>query len=251
MKNNVLRLFLFICLLIACVGCEPSGVQRLRREVEAANKTLVNSSTSIHYDEIRNKVDMVNLVSDEELGELKKVPENLFRQRMILLFPKDAQSKKFLDLLLGADAGINFIYKSLFNGSYSVTIPSWTLKDMKRNPPSERELNEKILSNGLAIENAKGPSLIEPGMVQETVGDEGKNIVFLISLDENKHKLNNFSNSSVKEAMAESLAKDLDEFVSACCYFGKGICWRICGDKSDRCVDVVVSAEELRKILNS
>lgn len=252
------RLLILFSVIVAMVGftsCVNENVAKLKREVEAADKQcpvnmgMMGDILSLKYDEKAKEVQMYfSLHEDIASIDALKNNEDMALKSMKLSFSRD-QSKEMLKQMINAGAGLSITYKSASTGkSFKVSLSLDELKEIRDNPMSEMEVNQMLLENSMAMENARCPYLVDQGMEMVKVFDDGENIVYSCRLNEELYDMSAFeyAQAEMKQNMKEIL-KDpmMKQQLGIIQKVGKGFVYRFYGDTSGKSVDITFSNDEL------
>lgn len=258
LKNNMKRLIIFFTAIIALVcfnGCENENVAKLKREIEAVDKQcpinlgIMGDMLSLKYDEKAKEVLMYFSLNEDAISiEALMGNEQMALKSMKLSFSRD-ESKETLEQMINAGASLSITYKSASTGkSFKVSLTLDELKEIQNNPMSEMEVNQMLLENSMAMENARCPYLVDQGMEMVKVIDDGNNIVYNVRLDEDMYDMSLFEyaqdeiKQNMKEIFNDPIIKQELGMIHA---VGKGFVYNYYGDTSGKSVKISFSNYEL------
>ena len=252
------RLIIFFTAIIALVcfnGCENENVAKLKREIEAVDKQcpinlgIMGDMLSLKYDEKAKEVLMYFSLNEDAISiEALMGNEQMALKSMKLSFSRD-ESKETLEQMINAGASLSITYKSASTGkSFKVSLTLDELKEIQNNPMSEMEVNQMLLENSMAMENARCPYLVDQGMEMVKVIDDGNNIVYNVRLDEDMYDMSLFEyaqdeiKQNMKEIFNDPIIKQELGMIHA---VGKGFVYNYYGDTSGKSVKISFSNYEL------
>ena len=248
-----------LTLLILFVGCEDENVKKLKREIKLAdrecpvNMGMIGDMLNIKYDERKNEVQVYFSINDEivSLDALKNNGQ-LAKNSMKLSINRK-ESSDLWKMITNAGAGLSVTFKSASTGkSFEIKIPVDELKEIIKNPLSEIETNKLLLENQLAMENSRSPYSVAEGMQLVKVFDDGNNIVYEYSLDEDLYDISLFNyakdeiKSNAREIFNDPVMKRNIETINS---LGKGLIIRYSGKKTGKSADISFTSDELNKFI--
>ena len=255
----LLSIILVACCIVMTAGCENGNVKKLKSEVRKANAMcplnfgVYGDLLSVKYNEKENNVLFVYSLNEKLAGHsfIKKNKKNMEKAAKLLV-----ASKSFDDIrkdILNAQASLTLVYKIPSNGKTASIVLSYDeLKEMVKNPLSEREIKTMKIENAIEMENTACPREIEKGVVLNKVTLEEDYVVYSCSVDENMYDMDILGNNAV--ALKSSIHNELKEcgndflmrnnFITMT-ELGYGIKYHYYGTKTDKYVDIKITPSEL------
>lgn len=174
MKNIVsLSVLLFYMLFVS--SCGNSKVERLKREIVAADASCPISSgvmgdiVSMKYDEKKNVV-VWNYAIHQDYAEPFMLEENhMYIKDNLRIGFQNKDSKLIVSMIYDAGASLKFIFKSNLTGkTIDLKMSNKELGDILKAPDmTPKERAQILMNNGLIIQNATCPIKSDEGIFME------------------------------------------------------------------------------------
>jgi hypothetical protein len=263
MKNIVsLSVLLFYMLFVS--SCGNSKVERLKREIVAADASCPISSgvmgdiVSMKYDEKKNVV-VWNYAIHQDYAEPFMLEENhMYIKDNLRIGFQNKDSKLIVSMIYDAGASLKYIFKSNLTGkTIDLKMSNKELGDILKAPDmTPKERAQILMNNGLIIQNATCPIKSDEGIFMEKLEIVNENFVYYFSVDEDMYSLDYLKEQ--KEVLLEGMVdyiklmkddplmkSDIDNLL----ILGLGLQYRYYGKTSKEFIDVYISKEELKKII--
>ena len=254
MKKTLFILSLLVILTGFAAGANDD-VALLRQETEAAarqcpiNMGMMGEITDINYVEKAKEVQIFCSVNSS-LIDLNVLREN--RQATInnvKLTMSSDESKALVRMMIKAGAALAFTYRNnMDNQSLTVTLSVNDLKDILYNPMTDEDKYRMILGNQIAIETARCPYSVAPGMEMTRVVDEGDKLVYECSVDESIYNMSAIR-SAVPQMKQNMYSIFSDPTVKAqlvmLSTLGMGMVYRYYGSSTGETTEVVFTPAEI------
>lgn len=256
MKKNFFSR-VFVTLVSVVLMCSCSDNSKLKLAVKAADAQCPNSlSESIEMTHVAYENNTVNYyyTVDENYVDIDNMAANpeAVKSNVLTVFQNpDANTKTFLDLVIGAKADIRFIYKGKTSGKeYTMSL---TAAELEENLKNGAATSDDKLRAALSATNMQMPIDTGSGIVITQVEDCGDVVFYMASVnDEATLKMISVNAASVKENIVNSLktingAAD-KVFFKLIIDAGKDLGYRYSAEGVDEPVDIVISNAELKEI---
>lgn len=263
MKRIPLIITLVISLL-SIISCENGNVTKLKKEIHSADAVcpisygLGGDLISIKYHEKDNMVLMYYSLNEEMSSHvfLKQNKDNMMKQFRLSL--SHDNSRQMLKDIVNAKASLMVIYKTPSTGkTIKFTLPYEELKEIKDNPLSELEIKKMSLENSIVMQNSTLPVMVDEGMVQTKVSIVDDNVIYYYELDEDLYDIKSMKEkpTELKDGIRQelkSMRKDpaIQRELQLLNALGMGYMYRYYGKTSKDYVDVIFTADELRKYIS-
>ncbi|MBP5346139.1 MAG: hypothetical protein J6Y99_07995 [Bacteroidales bacterium] len=201
-----------------------------------------NHAVTFYYTADENYVNIDNMAAN---------PETTKNGVLAMFQNPDANTKTFLDLVIGAKADVRYVYKSKTSGKeFSTTL---TAAELEENLKNGATTTSDKLSAAISATNMQMPIDTGTGIVITKVEDCGDVVFYLASVnDEATLKMISDNAASVKENIVNSL-KTINGaaekvFFKLIIDAGKDLGYRYSAEGVDEPVDIVISNAELKEI---
>ena len=268
MKRLVKVLFCCITILSVCgsfLSCNQKEAA-IKQEIEQLNgqcPIVLGSSgaiTKVEYED--GTVTFTYLVNEKEtltdIGKFKLHKSLLKELSMTSVASSNLSSMETI-----SNDDVNLRYKMLGNQSKAIVIidiTSQELKDFMTNIDGKpHALDHKLLDLQVQLANINLPQKIEEGMLITQITQEGNNVVYKLSVDEevlgNDVNILSKVRDEIKPEMTRSLqAEDdlvLTRFEQLLKKLQYGLIYRFCGNHSGHTVDITFSPEEISEMASN
>lgn len=249
---------LMLVMAVCLTGCNQE-TNKLRLEIENANKEcpmdlgILGKITSITYDEESNDVNM-EMRMNEQLGSFDALMSNkkMLHKSMMLAFTKE-NSRSVAKLISDANAGLTITMKGSNSGkSFDITISPDEIHQMANSKKSDYEITKEWMELNIEFENIRAPYSVGEGMEVTKVVDDGTNIVYVCSVDENQFNIEAMRNMQEQLKLAlnalfddVAMQQQLGSFVTV----NRGLNYRLVGNLSGDYVEIVFTPTEMSERL--
>ena len=255
-----LSLLFIACLLTLLSGCQKSAVTLLKMDIAQSNKECpipfgaLGEIREFAFDDDTHSVIMYFTIDEDYLSINDMKNSDAFIADVFKTSLATSDAQEMIDMMVEADASLTLVFNNVINPDYkfSFTIPVDELRDLQNNSLSESEIEKKIISNQIRLENDKCPYDIDEGMTMTGVKEEDGYVVYTVIMDENLYDVASVKdlNNELKAAIsAEFTDIDIKEFLESLTSVNMGIKYRYKGSRSSAVNDVTFSAQELRRFL--
>ena len=268
--KKVLRIIgiALVCLIVICnitkIIIRPIYENSFTAQVARANQdcpipvALGNGAvTSIHLENgyltyyLSYDNPFYNLVSQVDQ---EKVKEALLMCFLCLNGQGDNQGGVLLDKLVEEKCGLKIVISNSAKGKYECSATVQDILSMRRR--FELDPNEalySLLSMSMKAERANLPMQIGEGIVMTDYSLDGENIVITAEMDENLYSIDelNANISAVKNSMIKDGVNDAESkaLFDLCKVSHTGLVYRYVGNHSRRQCNVVITSDEIRRLV--
>ena len=192
-----------------------------------------------------------NLVSQVDQ---EKVKEALLMCFLCLNGQGDNQGGVLLDKLLEEKCGLKIVISNSAKGKYECSATVQDILSMRRRFELDpHEALYSLLSMSMKAEGANLPMQIGEGIVMTDYSLDGENIVITAEMDENLYSIDelNANISAVKNSMIKDGVNDADSkaLFDLCKVSHTGLVYRYVGNHSRRQCNVVITSDEIRRLV--
>ena len=268
--KKVLRIIgiALVCLIVICnitkIIIRPIYENSFTAQVARANQdcpipvALGNGAvTSIHLENgyltyyLSYDNPFYNLVSQVDQ---EKVKEALLMCFLCLNGQGDNQGGVLLDKLVEEKCGLKIVISNSAKGKYECSATVQDILSMRRRFELDpHEALYSLLSMSMKAERANLPMQIGEGIVMTDYSLDGENIVITAEMDENLYSIDelNANISAVKNYMIKDGVNDAESkaLFDLCKVSHTGLVYRYVGNHSRRQCNVVITSDEIRRLV--
>lgn len=268
--KKVLRIIgiALVCLIVICnitkIIIRPIYENSFTAQVARANQdcpipvALGNGAvTSIHLENgyltyyLSYDNPFYNLVSQVDQ---EKVKEALLMCFLCLNGQGDNQGGVLLDKLVEEKCGLKIVISNSAKGKYECSATVQDILSMRRRFELDpHEALYSLLSMSMKAERANLPMQIGEGIVMTDYSLDGENIVITAEMDENLYSIDelNANISAVKNSMIKDGVNDAESkaLFDLCKVSHTGLVYRYVGNHSRRQCNVVITSDEIRRLV--
>lgn len=259
---NCITILFVCCSFLSCNQKEAAVKQEIEQLNDQCPIVLGSSGaiTKVEYEE--GTVIFTYLVNEKEtltdIGKFKLHKSLLKELSMTSLASSNLASMEAI-----SNEDVNLRYKILGNQSKAIAVidvTSQELKDFMTNIDGKpHALDHKLLDLQVQLANINLPQKIEDGMLITQITQEGNNVVYKLSVDEevlgNDVNILSKVRDEIKPEMTRSLqAEDdvaLTRFEQLLKKLQYGLIYRFCGYHSGHTVDITFSPEEISEMASN
>lgn len=259
---NCITILFVCCSFLSCNQKEAAVKQEIEQLNDQCPIVLGSSGaiTKVEYEE--GTVIFTYLVNEKEtltdIGKFKLHKSLLKELSMTSLASSNLASMEAI-----SNEDVNLRYKILGNQSKAIAVidvTSQELKDFMTNIDGKpHALDHKLLDLQVQLANINLPQKIEDGMLITQITQEGNNVVYKLSVDEevlgNDVNILSKVRDEIKPEMTRSLqAEDdvaLTRFEQLLKKLQYGLIYRFCGNHSGHTVDITFSPEEISEMASN
>jgi DNA-binding protein YbaB len=268
MKRLVKILLCCITILFVCgslLSCNQKEAA-IKQEIEQLNDQcpiVLGSSgaiTKVEYEE--GTVTFTYLVNEKEtLTDIEKF--KMYKSLLKELSMTSLASSNLASMETISNDDVDLRYKMLGSQSKAIVIidvTSQELKDFMANIDGKpHALDYKLLDLQVQLANTNLPQKIEDGMLITQITQEGNNVVYKLSVDEellgNDVNILDRVKDQLKSDITRSLQSEddlaLTRFEQLLKKLQYGLIYRFCGNHSGHTVDIYFSPDEISNILSN
>ena len=166
----------------------------------------------------------------------------------------DNQGGVLLDKLVEEKCGLKIVISNSAKGKYECSATVQDILSMRRRFELDpHEALYSLLSMSMKAERANLPMQIGEGIVMTEYSLDGENIVITAEMDENLYSIDelNANISAVKNSMIKDGVNDADSkaLFDLCKVSHTGLVYRYVGNHSRRQCNVVITSDEIRRLV--
>lgn len=255
MKKVILMTVSIIAVLLCVSSCNNSKIDKLKKDIEAANKMCPVSFgasgelKNITFDEDTKTVKMHYTLRDMFFDVVNNSPELATKTMKLKLF--DDNFRPILEQIVSANCNFECIYQTYMSGkTFSIKLTTDELKEIISTPMSSEERNMIILKNRIEMENAVCPVKMGNGLEVVSAVIDNDRVVYRYKVDESIDDLSMFytNEDNIKASMyemfqSESYQNSTKLFIE----LNMSLVYQFCGDSE--VVEITFSPEELRYLM--
>lgn len=248
-----------LLLILSVTGCQDV---KLKAAIEIGNKQCpidigeVGMITKIIYDG-SNVVYTFN-VNEESVNikGLRENPESMKELMMMMYQNPTNEVKELLKLVVKCKAGLqmNFIGKESGEKA-TVELTSDEIEKVINADMSTSESDKSKLEAQVKIANLQFPMQASKEIVIEKIEISDKSVIYICRVDEELCDIDQIKSNSetVKRGITETLANSTDNstqlFIKLCVNSNKSIVYRYIGNQSDNFLNMEITVDELKGML--
>lgn len=247
-----------MALAMAATGCGNAKVNELKREVDNFNRQcpvdlgFIGQLDSVSYDDAdRNLVIHATLKEDfVDESDFTSSFGDLNKSNMQLMIGTP-ENEKMTKLLADIGAGIRMEYTCPGEAKDMViSLSADEVKELVEHPMTETERNDLLMQNTISQTNALCPQEIEDGLTLVKAEDDGENIIYHYSVDENQYSMAQLEENldEIRMSVEFSLRGDpaMSVFAGMIGKAGRNLVYRYTGDTFGNSFDVTLSPSTLK-----
>ncbi len=220
MKKNLAFKVMLFTLLIAMCSCGNPNRTKLQVDIERTNESCPAEVSdgmyieSVTYNKDANEAIFTYLIkgeNEEVIESLRNTPG--LQKQVMSSFLQSEDGRKFLNLLVDAEASLTFVYRGEKSESIAkISFSNAELKELIEFMDADNN-DMKQMEDLVALTNAQCPSVIEEGMTMTGVRLEMPYMVFYYELDSDELTLDVEDMNEFKTALRDALYEELTDAV--------------------------------------
>lgn len=247
-------LSLIVAVFMGLTSCGDSKKASLKEAIEEGKRMCpfpigeIGKITDMDYNMGKNEVTMYYTITDAyTFANLSNNPQ-LIKENMKMILAGE-KFKEMIELMIEANASFICDFKEQGTGkSVKIELNHQDLNEMLNGEKYKSMSNEDLVKNQVTMENNNCPYEIAPGLTIIKVFEEGNNVIYECSVDEEMYSVSLIQENldeikeSIKEYFKGPAVATLSEIYSE---LNKSIIYRYKGSESGKSVDVEITGEDL------